>query len=306
MSKKKIKFSVGICAYNEEANIGHLLDNLLKHKTRHQLEKIIVVASGCTDSTVSIVKQKMKKDNRILLVKERKRKGKYSGINKIFSQNKSPFLVMTDADCLLAKGTVDFLLRDFNHQKCGAVVGRTIPLNERENGFWGYVAHFRYEIFHYGAVIKAAKGDFAHISGYLYALRNGLVKKIPQVICDDLYIGVRIKKLGYQVFYEPKAVINIMHPRNLRDFYYQRSNIRLGHLQIEKLTGHRPSNTIAIQVIPLILIVWKSIGATKKEIFYSLLIAMIEQTIAIISLFKMKLGWVNFTWKETPSSKKLN
>lgn len=44
--------SVGIMAYNEEANIGRLLGSVLGQRFTHgYLKEIIVVASGCTDRT---------------------------------------------------------------------------------------------------------------------------------------------------------------------------------------------------------------------------------------------------------------
>jgi len=68
--------SIGICAYNEEKNIGRLLDRLLKEKKLYTLKEIIVVASGCTDGTEGIVKQYTSKCEKINLIVERGRKGK--------------------------------------------------------------------------------------------------------------------------------------------------------------------------------------------------------------------------------------
>ena len=48
--------SIGIMAYNEEANIGRLLSSLLdQNLTQANLTEIFVVASGCTDRTEKIV-----------------------------------------------------------------------------------------------------------------------------------------------------------------------------------------------------------------------------------------------------------
>ena len=48
--------SIGVMAYNEERNIGRLLTALLAQQTsKCQIDEILVLASGCTDSTVDIV-----------------------------------------------------------------------------------------------------------------------------------------------------------------------------------------------------------------------------------------------------------
>ena len=60
---KKIDVSIGIMAYNEERNIGKLLNILLNQrlKTTH-ISEIVVVSSGSTDKTDSIVKNAAKKN----------------------------------------------------------------------------------------------------------------------------------------------------------------------------------------------------------------------------------------------------
>lgn len=295
-----MNFSVGICAYNEEQNIGKLLKNILSHKTKHHLDEIIVVSSGSTDKTDEIVGEWTQKDNRVKLIVEPERKGKYSAVNLVLANNKSEILVMTDADCLIEDSAVDFLLKHFEDSQIGAVCGRTIPTNPKDKGFWGYVSHFRYKLFDWGAAIEQHKGEFCHLSGYLYAIRKGLVKKIPPVICDDAYIGLMVKG---KAVYEPRAIVYIKHPTNLRDLYRQRKNIRLGHLQIRHLVNYRTPSTIPIKVLPLIFLTmsWK-----PKHIFYTFIVALIEQFIAFRTWIDFKRGKIPLAWKYIKSSKQLD
>ena len=59
-------------AYNEEANIGRLLKAVLSQKLKTvAITEIVVVASGCTDSTESIVREWTKRDPRIRLSEQR-------------------------------------------------------------------------------------------------------------------------------------------------------------------------------------------------------------------------------------------
>jgi glycosyltransferase involved in cell wall biosynthesis len=59
------KVIVGICAYNEEKTIGGLLSSLLNQSlSNFIINKIIVVASGCTDRTEDIVREFAKKKAR--------------------------------------------------------------------------------------------------------------------------------------------------------------------------------------------------------------------------------------------------
>ena len=70
-SDKVIEFSVGVCAYNEERNIGKLIKNFQNHKTNHKLIEIVIVSSGCNDRTEEIVRDFMKNDSRIRLIVEK-------------------------------------------------------------------------------------------------------------------------------------------------------------------------------------------------------------------------------------------
>ena len=56
-----LNLSIGIMAYNEEANIGRLLRSVLGERFTHSyLKEIFVVASGCTDRTEEIVRDFLK------------------------------------------------------------------------------------------------------------------------------------------------------------------------------------------------------------------------------------------------------
>lgn len=78
----KLRCSVGVTAYNEEANIGHLLDALLnQHLFDVEITEIIVVASGCSDNTVPIVKRYMADNPTIKLINQPQREGKTAAIN---------------------------------------------------------------------------------------------------------------------------------------------------------------------------------------------------------------------------------
>ena len=57
--------TVGIFAHNEEANIAQLLQIMLEQELKKvEIREIIVVSSGSTDQTDSIVRQYGQKDRR--------------------------------------------------------------------------------------------------------------------------------------------------------------------------------------------------------------------------------------------------
>jgi cellulose synthase/poly-beta-1,6-N-acetylglucosamine synthase-like glycosyltransferase len=71
-----LEVTVGICAYNEGMNIGKLLNNILSQQDLPAKSEVLVVCSGCTDNTVSIVQQYSKKDSRVHAYSKAKEKEK--------------------------------------------------------------------------------------------------------------------------------------------------------------------------------------------------------------------------------------
>ena len=102
---KKMKLSIIVCAYNEEKGIGTLLSNLSEQKLPPEIDdyEIIVVASGCTDRTVPIVKEFMTKNPKIRLIEEEERRGKASAMNKAIEAASGEILVFVPADVLPVK-----------------------------------------------------------------------------------------------------------------------------------------------------------------------------------------------------------
>src|SRR5512135_200328 len=92
---ERVRCSVGIMAYNEEANIGHALHAVLEQQgSTICIEEIIVVASGCTDQTVPIVAEITLREPRVRLCIQEKREGKASAINLFLKEATSEVVVL--------------------------------------------------------------------------------------------------------------------------------------------------------------------------------------------------------------------
>lgn len=91
------KITIGIPAYNEEANIGLLLSDILRQKNLNKMvEEVIVISDGCTDSTTQKV---LKMHNKhIRSVVQKKRKGLAKTLNHIFSLAQTEVLIVLNAD----------------------------------------------------------------------------------------------------------------------------------------------------------------------------------------------------------------
>src|SRR2546423_15546675 len=94
-----VNCSVGIMAYNEEANIGRTMRAVLEQQGLSvRIVEIIVVASGCTDRTVPIVAEIALQEPRVRLCIQEKREGKASAINLFLKQATNPIVALIGAD----------------------------------------------------------------------------------------------------------------------------------------------------------------------------------------------------------------
>ncbi|HLL78716.1 MAG TPA: glycosyltransferase, partial [Ktedonobacteraceae bacterium] len=123
-----IECSIGIMAYNEEANIARTLDAVLQQTGPSiRIHEVIVVASGCTDRTVPIVSELALAEPRIRLCVQEKREGKASAINLFLKQATSPVVVLIGADVIPETSAIEQLCAPFQDASIGMVGGRPVP-----------------------------------------------------------------------------------------------------------------------------------------------------------------------------------
>ena len=238
---KALACSVGIMAYNEEANIASAIDAIVKQRTSSShITELIVVASGCTDRTAEIVAAVGRDDSRVRLITEERRQGKASAINLFVATAQSPVLLMVSADVLVKEGTVDALLRHFHDPGVGMVGGHPIPVND-ETTFLGYAVHLLWRL-HDRLAREAPK------LGEIVAFRNVVPRIPPDTAVDEISIQALITQLGYRLVYEPEGVVYNHGPSTVGDFLRQRRRIHAGHLRVRHQQGYAAS-TMSIRRI---------------------------------------------------------
>src|SRR5215218_2936643 len=217
--------SVGIMAYNEEANIADAIGAILEQElAAGHIAELIVVASGCGDRTVPIVSDIACHDPRVRLIEQKRREGKASAINLFIAAATSPVLLMVSADVLVEDGTIDALLRHFEDPGVGMAGGHPIPVNP-ETTFLGHAVHLQWRL-HDRIARESPK------LGEIVAFRN-VVPSIPtDTAVDEISIQALITQLGYGLVYEPEAIVYNRGPTTVRDWLRQRRRIYAGHLQI--------------------------------------------------------------------------
>lgn len=206
---------IGIMAYNEEQNIGKLLQRIIDIEI---VDNIYVVASGCTDRTIEIAKGLGAR----VLVQE-KREGKASAVNLFLQNAKSDILILCSADVLPTNFCFRYLLQPLEDSRVGMVGAHPIPVNKLD-GQINRIGSLMWKTHHQMALRYPKAGEIA-------AFRNK-VKTMESTLVDEAYIESKLVEQGYKIMYAPDAVVFNKSPETVEDFVKQRKRIFIGHLRL--------------------------------------------------------------------------
>ncbi len=226
--------SVGIMAYNEEANIERTLRAVLAQQGPSiRIEEVIVVASGCTDRTVPIVTELAQQEQRVHLYVQEKREGKASAINLFLKKATSQVAVLIGADVIPETDALEKLCAPFKDLTIGMVGGRPVPVNDPAT-FMGHSVHLLWRLHDRMSRVSPKLGE-------VIAFRN-VISGIPtNSAVDEISIQALISQLGYQLIYEPASVVYNKGPLTIRDFLKQRRRIYAGHLKVRAQQNYEAS-----------------------------------------------------------------
>lgn len=288
--------SIGIMAYNEEANIGRLLDSLLAQRAALcSINEIYVVASGCTDDTETVVEEYTRRDKRVKLLIQKEREGKASAINLFLSKAKGDILILAGADTALEKDTIDNLVKPFSEPTIGMTGGHPIPVDSADN-FIGFTVNLLWRMHHRVALEHPKMGE-------LVAFRN-IVKTIPHdTAVDEASIEAIITKLGYRLKYADDAIVYNKGAEGVRDFIKQRRRIAAGHLHLKLSQGYSVSTTSYKSTLrPFLDEIWSE----KGRILWIVGAVFLEFYARYLGYYDFYIKKKNpFIWDVASSTKKL-
>ena len=246
MSEDKIRCSVGITAYNEEANIGRLLQAMLDQRLYDvEITEIIVVASGCTDRTEEIVREYMQKEPCIQLYVQEQREGKTSAINVFLKHAREKICVLESGDTLPREDTIDKMVSMFRDPGVGMTGAQKVAVNTPDH-IVGVLSHLRLKMEHQLCLEIPRLGE-------LIAFRKVFDQIPPDVAMDEAFVEALIIRRGMQVRYAPDAVVYNMGPETVGDFVKQRRRNYAGHLYLKDKYGYRVSSLQNTRVARLAL-----------------------------------------------------
>lgn len=200
---------------------------------------------------------------------------------------------MLSADNLPEEGSLCNLIKPLiEEEKIGAVSSHPNPVND-QNTLFGFVSHLIWDL-HY---VLSREGN-VKLTGEFYAMRP-LIKEIPLVINDDLYIESKIKEQGYEIEQASGAISYMKGPETLRDFMIQRIRVHIGHRQITRMTGYVPQTVRASKVLREMMKI-----ADLKKMHFLIGAIFFEMCARILALFLLHRKKIPYKWDHAKTTKK--
>jgi len=296
--------TIAICAYNEQWNIGRLLDNLLYNQEIPSDAEIITICSGCEDKTPDVVRHFAGQDRRVKLIEEPTRLGKASAVTKILTQAKGKLVIFISADVTPQPRCVTSLVKAMADPSIGIACGRPEPVKRGRaiikrivDTLWSYHNWQLERLNHAGFLMHASE---------IFCLRGGVLNEVPLgIVNDDAFLAVVMKKLGFQIRYVPESVVRIFGPQTLTDYLRQRRRIIFGHYQVRAVTGHfsqylfysllaRPKFTLKM------LIEYVAMNRRVLSYMAALLVEIVANLLALADNLR---GKSHAIWRISPTTK---
>ena len=223
--------SILVPTFNEEAIIQKRIQNLQALKYPKDKFEILVVDSGSSDATMSVVERMCHESEapRVRLVCEDQRRGKASAINCGTAHAAGDIVLVTDANSLFDENVLAELAPNFENVKIGGVGGRYVVSNP-ENPLPS-VEQFYWEL---EDVLRTGESELDSaclFQGEINAWRKSIVKADPAMIGEDLDMSIVIRKKGYKVAFEPKAICYEPAPISFAEQLTQKKRRCLGTIQ---------------------------------------------------------------------------
>jgi len=281
MTQSKLRCSIGVTAYNEDENIGQLLEALLdQHLHRVEIAEIIVVASACTDQTVPIAQRFVEQDPRVKLIQQERREGKTSAVNLFLAAASSDICIVESGDTIPHEYAVEHMVRIFDDPGVGMVGAQKVAVNTPDH-IVGLLSHIRLRMEHTLCLEIPRLGE-------MIAFRKVFDQIPSDIAMDEAFVEALVVKHGLSVKYAPDSIVYNTGPTTIPDFVRQRRRNHAGHLYLKHKYGYAVSSIQNRRVLRVALLeVWGVI----RLLWVLFLLAFLEG-------WSRLMGWYDFALKE--------
>jgi len=241
---------IGIMAHNEAPTLGALLSRVASYA---DASRICIVSSGSTDGTDKIARSWARKDSRIQLIVEEKRRGKARAINRFLSSigPQTDAVVLISGDVVPAQGAIDRLLEPLENSDVRMTGARPCPINPTQ-GWVNRIVHFQWTLLDHIARHRPKLGE-------MIAFRPPVDPLDPDTVVDEAALEAQLTQHKGTLAYVPEAIVHNQGPQTWGDLVAQRERIWIGHRRLLRRTGYRVStHRLRDMLYPAVKFLWQN------------------------------------------------
>jgi poly-beta-1,6-N-acetyl-D-glucosamine synthase len=243
--------SVIVAAFNEELAISRTLDALLE--LNYPGYEVIVIDDGSTDKTAQIVREYTKRGP-IRLLRKEVNEGKAMALNDALPICRGEIFLLIDADIAVTPDILLHMVPHFRSGRVAAVTGNPRVAN-RESLLKTLQAIEFSSIISMQRRAQRIWGRVMTVSGAVFALRRSAILDVgpflPSMATEDIDLTWRLQMRFWDVRYEPRAVVWMQVPHNLRELWKQRRRWARGLAQVLKAYRKVPTKWVWRRLWPV-------------------------------------------------------
>lgn len=227
-----------ITSYNEPKSTLRAVKAFLNQKIEEDFRIIVV---DPFPEVGEFLKKNIKSKNFVFFLDSGD--GKSYALNILFqdynSSNKEDLFILTDGDVYVSENSVRKISEVFKNPEIGCVTGKPVSLDSRKTKY-GYWANVLFAGIDKVRARLSNEKSFFECSGYLFAIRKGVINDFPLEASEDSIIPYLFWKNGYKIKYIPKAEVYVKNPDNWKDWLNQKIRNIKGHENLNKIAPDMP------------------------------------------------------------------
>lgn len=198
--------------------------------------EVIAINDGSTDDTLAILLELARANPKLKVVNLAENQGKALALQAGSLLAKNDYLVCIDGDALLDPYCVHWMVKHFiRYPQVAAVTGnprirnRTSLLGKIQVGEFSSIV----------GMIKRAQRSYGRlftVSGVIAGFRKPAVHEVgywsPDMLTEDIDITWKLQCNGWDVRFEPKALVWILMPETIKGLWKQRLRWAMGGAQV--------------------------------------------------------------------------
>ncbi|MDM1246410.1 poly-beta-1,6 N-acetyl-D-glucosamine synthase [Acinetobacter sp. R933-2] len=228
------KVAVLVPCFNEGENAEETLSHALQLNYPHF--EVIAINDGSSDHTAQILDALAQKYPKLRVVHLAKNQGKAMALQAGSLLTDAEYLIGIDGDALLDPHAAVWMIRHFlADPSVAAVTGN--PRIRTRSTLLG-----RIQVGEFSSIvglIKRAQRSFGRlftVSGVITAFRKSAVHDVgywsPNALTEDIDITWKLQRAGWNIHFEPNALVWILMPETLNGLWKQRLRWAMGGAQV--------------------------------------------------------------------------